>query len=113
MSTISRIAGWLLTLSGVAFLALIGALWLDGKDIVRTAGQAWVELHPLSLTQVRHLALEFVGLDTWNGYVGAVLAQPTWLALAELSALGLVLGLLFLTLGHPAPERQSGRPLAA
>jgi len=113
MPTISRIAGWLLMLSGIAILALIGALWFDGQNIVRAAGQAWSELDPLSLTVTRQLAQEYLGFDAWNRYIAAALQQPTWLALAEMSALTLVLGILFLQLGHiPQTQESDGARLA-
>lgn len=104
MPTISRIAGWLLMLCGTAILALLGLLWLDGTNVLTTAGQAWSEFHPLSLSHARHLALIYLGFDAWNGSIAAMLRQPAWLAMAEMSALALILGTLFLQLGH-TPQR--------
>lgn len=112
MSTISRATGWLLTICGVAILALLGTLWFDGTNVVTTAGQAWSEIDPLSLSQTRHLTLSYFGFDAWNDIVGTMLQQPAWLAMAEMAALTLVVGFLFLQFGH-APqtaESEEARP---
>lgn len=112
MSTISRMTGWLLTFCGVAILALLGTLWFDGMNVVATAGEAWRQIDPLSLSQTRHLTMSYFGFDAWNDHVAVVLQQPAWLVLAEMSALTLILGFLFLQFGDGPrrAETDGGQP---
>ena len=100
MSTVMRILGWVLMLPGVAILALVGIFWLSGEDIVRPAGLAWAEVNTFSLTQTQYVVQEFLSPNLWDSYIVPLLEQPTWLAMAEVSALLLVFGILFLQLGH-------------
>jgi hypothetical protein len=88
-----RLIGFLLV--AVAFIALVldGTKSIASNKIVTTPlGQTWTDIHSTSLQLLEAGVTRHVGEWLWNPVLLNILTSPTWLVLAVLGVVLLLLG---------------------
>ncbi len=100
MSLILRVVGWAAALASVATVSMAVLLWFEGRNLQKSWGQFWFDLHPASLNLTQSIVQRFVSPDLWDTYAVAMLEWKAWQGIALVAGILLLLGIVFLLAGR-------------
>ena len=105
MATFSRVFSRILALFGIAVIALIAILWVDGQDLTDSGGAVWAKTHAPSLIAFQNLVQRHLGIPSvWDNYIVPTLEQQAWMVMIGTGLVLLVLALLLATFGRKKPQ---------
>ncbi len=105
MATFLRILSRVLAVFGIALIAMIAILWVDGQNLADPGGAIWAKTHAPSLIAFQNLVQRHMRIPSaWDNYIVPILEQPAWMVMVGTALVLLLLALVLATFGRDKPR---------